>query len=60
MAVYEVKRDNGFCCTRIPLALVGFAIMIYGSVVEWKFGLIWGVLVWIPISCIVRRYKGYW
>jgi hypothetical protein len=44
MSRYEQERDNKFCCIRVPLVPVGFAIMVYGSVVGWVFGAIWGAL----------------
>lgn len=55
---YEMNRDKHFCWVRVPMSPVGFAIMIWSAVMHWTFGIIWGVLMWLVIPCVVRRSPG--
>eukprot|EP01006_Ploeotia_vitrea_P046997 TRINITY_DN67078_c3_g4_i1.p1 TRINITY_DN67078_c3_g4~~TRINITY_DN67078_c3_g4_i1.p1 ORF type:complete len:383 (+),score=159.41 TRINITY_DN67078_c3_g4_i1:111-1259(+) len=43
---------------KVPLFIVGFSIMIYGSVIGFGNGTAWGVICML-IAVLVRRYPGY-
>jgi hypothetical protein len=54
---FQAKFDNCWLVFRLPMAPTGLGIMIWSAIVNFGFGIVWGVLMMLS-PCLCRRIPG--
>jgi len=54
----QSKIDSRWRWCRIPIAIAGFGVLMWGAITGYVFSIIWGVVMMVVIPIFVKRFDG--